>query len=183
MKIRSDRLISRDWALIQGKRLRNTELFYSLAYHLLRIGLGCLFVYAGFTKLLDPKAFAHSIAQFDLLPEMVLPLVAVGLPALEVLAGVGLIFEVRGSLSAISGLLTVFLLVLGYAVWLDLDIDCGCFTVAELSAKTGVKQAFFRDLALAALMVFLFWRRRVLSPASTTLKANQISVKGEKDNV
>jgi len=183
MKIRREGLINRDWALFQGKRLSSAELYYSLAYHLLRLGLGCLFVYAGVTKLLDPKAFAHAIAQFDLLPETVLPLVAVGLPALEVVAGVGLIFEVRGSLSAISVLLAVFLLVLGYAVWLDLDIDCGCFTVAELSARTSVKQAFFRDLTLAAVMVFLFWRRRVHPPASKSLKATQISIKGETDNV
>ena len=138
-----------------------------MAYHLLRVGLGVLFVYAGLLKLLDPKAFAHTIAQFDLLPEPLLPLAALGLPALELLAGLGLIFEVRGSLTAVATLLGVFLLALGCAVLKDLDLDCGCFTVAELNAKTGVRQALFRDLGLAAAVGFLFWRRRVRRSAAT----------------
>jgi hypothetical protein len=135
------------------------DLYFCL-YHLLRLVLGGLFVYAGFIKLLDPRAFAHSIAQFDLLPDPVLPLMAVGLPALELLAGAGLILEVRGSLGVITTLLGLFLLALSYAVLLDLDIDCGCFTVDELNSRTGVKQALIRDLFLAAAIGFLFWRRR-----------------------
>ena len=79
-----------------------------------------------------------------------MPLLAVGLPALELLAGVGLIFERRGSLTAIAILLGLFLLALSYAVWMEMDIDCGCFTVEELNARTGVKTALVRDLFLAA---------------------------------
>jgi hypothetical protein len=133
---------------------------YGGLYHLLRLGLGCLFVYAGFIKLLDPKAFAHALAQFDLVPDPVLPLLALGLPALEILAGAGLIFEVRGSLGVITGLLGLFLLALSYAAWMEMDIDCGCFTVTELNAKTGVRHALIRDLFMAAALGFLFWRRR-----------------------
>jgi uncharacterized membrane protein YphA (DoxX/SURF4 family) len=101
-------------------------------YHFLRLGLACIFVYAGFIKLLDPRAFAHAIAQYDLIPEGLLSLVAVGLPALELLAGLGLVGEVRGSLTTVVILLLIFLVVLGYAVWNNLDIDCGCFTADEL---------------------------------------------------
>ena len=104
-------------------------------YHFLRLGLACIFIYAGFIKLLDPRAFAHAIAQYDLVPEGLLPLVAVGLPALELLAGLGLICEVRGSLTIIAILLLIFLVILGYAVWQNLDIDCGCFTADELDAQ------------------------------------------------
>ncbi|MFI5330571.1 MAG: MauE/DoxX family redox-associated membrane protein [Desulfobaccales bacterium] len=129
-------------------------------YRLLRLALGCLFAYAGLIKLLDPRAFAHAIAQFGLAPDQLLPLLAVGLPALELLAGVGLIFERRGSLTAIAILLGLFLLALSYAVWMEMDIDCGCFTVEEINAKTGVKTALRRDLFLAAALGFLFWWRR-----------------------
>jgi uncharacterized membrane protein YphA (DoxX/SURF4 family) len=141
-------------------RLSGADQLFTCLYHLVRLGLGCLFIYAGFIKLLDPKAFAHAIAQFDLAPEPVLPLLAVGLPALELLAGAGLIFEVRGSLTVIAALLGLFLLALGYAVLMELDIDCGCFTAAELSAQTSVRQALVRDLFLAAALLFLFRRRR-----------------------
>ena len=129
-------------------------------YHVLRLGLAGIFIYAGLIKLLDPRAFAHAIAQYDLIPEALLPLVAVGLPALELLAGVGLIFEVRGSLTIIAILLLIFLVILGYAVWNQLDIDCGCFTSDELDAQHNVKIAFWRDLIMMGAALFLVWRRR-----------------------
>ena len=105
-------------------------------YHFLRLGLACIFIYAGFIKLLDPRAFAHAIAQYDFIPETLLPLVAVGLPVLELLAGAGLCFEVRGSLTLMALLLLIFLVILGYAIWQNLDIDCGCFTLNELARPT-----------------------------------------------
>jgi uncharacterized membrane protein YphA (DoxX/SURF4 family) len=133
-------------------------------YHVLRLGLACIFMYAGFIKLLDPRAFAHAIAQYDLIPETLLPLVAVGLPALELLAGVGLSFEVRGSLTLIAILLLIFLVILGYAVWHNLDIDCGCFTVEDLAGQEGIKTAFRRDLIMIGATLFLYWRRRSRAP-------------------
>ena len=133
-------------------------------YHFLRLGLACIFIYAGFIKLLDPRAFAHVIAQYDLIPETLLPLVAVGLPALELLAGVGLSFEVRGSLTLMALLLLIFLVILGYAVWHNLDIDCGCFTLDELDAQHSVKTAFWRDLIMIGATLFLYWRRRSRAP-------------------
>ena len=140
--------------------LSGTDYFCACLYHLLRLALGCLFIYAGLIKLADPRAFAHAIAQFDLAPDQLLPLLAVGLPALELLAGVGLILERRGSLTAIAVLLGLFLLALSYAVLMEMDIDCGCFTVDELNAKTSVKTALVRDLFMAAALGFLFWQRR-----------------------
>jgi uncharacterized membrane protein YphA (DoxX/SURF4 family) len=133
-------------------------------YHFLRLGLACIFIYAGFIKLLDPRAFAHIIAQYDLIPETLLPLVALGLPALELLAGVGLIFEVRGSLTIIAVLLLIFLVILGFAVWNNLDVDCGCFTIDELDAQHSVKTAFWRDLIMIGAAMFLYWRRRSWAP-------------------
>jgi uncharacterized membrane protein YphA (DoxX/SURF4 family) len=133
-------------------------------YHALRLGLAGIFIYAGLIKLLDPRAFAHVIAQYDLFPEALLPLVAVGLPALELLAGVGLCFEVRGSLTLMAILLLIFLVVLGYAVWHHLDIDCGCFTADELDAQHSVKTAFWRDLIMIGATLVLYWRRRSRAP-------------------
>jgi uncharacterized membrane protein YphA (DoxX/SURF4 family) len=133
-------------------------------YHVLRLGLACCFIYAGFIKLLDPLAFAHAIAQYDLISEGLLPLVAVGLPALELLAGVGLIFEVRGSLTTIALLLLIFLAILGYAIWHNLAIDCGCFTLDELDAQHGLVTAFRRDLIMIGATLFLYWRRRSRGP-------------------
>ena len=133
-------------------------------YHFLRLSLACIFIYAGFIKLLDPRAFAHAIAQYDLIPEGLLPMVAVGLPALELLAGLGLIGEVRGSLGIIGILLLIFLVILGYAVWHNLDIDCGCFTLDELDGQHSLITAFRRDLIMIGATLFLYWRRRSRAP-------------------
>ena len=147
-------------------------------YHFLRLGLACIFIYAGFIKLLDPRAFAHAIAQYDLIPEGLLPLVAVGLPALELLAGAGLIFEVRGSLTIMAILLLIFLVILGYAIWQNLDIDCGCFTTDELAAQDGVITAFRRDLIMIGATLFLYWRRRSRAPQNLWIGKIKTLLKG-----
>ena len=148
-------------------------------YHFLRLALAGIFIYAGVVKLLDPKAFAHAIAQYDLVPEGFLPLVAIGLPALEVLAGLGLILEIRGSLTIVFILLLMFLVILGYAVWQNLDIDCGCFTADELDAQHSARTAFWRDLMMIGTALFLYWRRRRRAPQSLWIRKLTIRLKGE----
>ena len=121
-----------------------------------RFFLGSVFVYAGFIKLVDPKAFAGVISHYDIVPESFLPFAAIGLPAVEFLAGLGLIFNIRGSLTAVLTLLTMFSVVLGYGILNDLNIDCGCFTPEEINEQNGLKIAFYRDLILIGGACFLF---------------------------
>ena len=129
-------------------------------YHFLRLSLAGIFIYASLVKLLNPKVFAHALAQYQLIPDSLLPLVAIGLPAVELLAGLGLIYDLRISLIIIQLMLLVFILILGYAILNDLDIDCGCFTLDELTERTTVKGAFIRDLLMMAAVFFLFWWRQ-----------------------
>ena len=85
------------------------------------MGLALVFIYAGAIKLADPYSFAILIEAYGLIPEVLLMPVAVGLPALEVMAAIGLIFDVRGSLMVIAVLLAIFILVWGMAcgwVWM-----------------------------------------------------------------
>ena len=131
----------------------------SWLYLLLRIGLALLFIYAGLTKLMDPKAFAKAISPYGLVPDDLLPVVAVGLPLLEVLAGAALVFDVRGSLAVITGLLVLFTFVVWYGVLRDLSIDCGCFGKEELASQGSLRRAFYRDLGLIGVAVFLYVMR------------------------
>jgi hypothetical protein len=126
----------------------------------LKWGLALLFIFAGAVKLWDPRAFAQAISQYGLVPEGLIPVLALGLPIVEVLAGLGLLVNARGSLGAILAMLLLFIGVLGYAVLNDMDIDCGCFTAAELAARGSVKAAFIQDLGFLAAAIFLLWRRR-----------------------
>ncbi|HOG16244.1 MAG: Methylamine utilization protein MauE [Syntrophaceae bacterium PtaU1.Bin231] len=131
-------------------------------YRFVRIGLAFLFLYGGIVKLIDPKAFARILSAYGLVPEPLLPVVAIGLPALEALAGLALLFDIRGGLAIITGLLGLFVAVLGYGILKDLDVDCGCFGAADLSRQDALRQAFYRDLALIFFVVpFLYLSRRI----------------------
>jgi uncharacterized membrane protein YphA (DoxX/SURF4 family) len=123
---------------------------------LVRFAIGSVFVYAGFIKLIDPKAFARVISHYDMVPESLLLFVAIGLPALEFFAGLGLVFNIRGSLSVIIILLMMFSIVLGYGIFNNLNINCGCFSSEELSQQDNLKLAFYRDLILIGGAFFLF---------------------------
>ena len=128
-------------------------------YRVIRFILGSIFVYAGFIKLIDPKGFAQTISQYDIVPAFLLAPFAIGLPALEFLAGLGLILNIRGSLSVIFSLLVVFTAVLGYGILNDLNVDCGCFSPEEITGRNNLRQAFYRDLFMIAAVFFLFFSR------------------------
>ena len=130
------------------------------SYRVIRIGLGMLFVWAGSVKLIDPEGFAEIISAYALVPESLLVPVAIGLPSLEVIAGLGLIFEMRGSLGIIFGLLVMFVFVLWFGILKDLDIDCGCFAPADLKQHDALRSAMYRDLGMMAGVLYLVWWRR-----------------------
>ena len=124
-----------------------------------RLGLAVLFIYAGAVKLADPRAFARTISHYGLVPEPLLPTVAVGLPVIEWLAGIALLLNLVPGLHAVSVLLLLFAGVLGYGYFTNMDIDCGCFGQQELAEHKGLVYAFYRDLGLLAAVAFLHWSR------------------------
>jgi hypothetical protein len=137
-------------------------------YHITRWSLSALFIFSGLTKLVEPVQFAVLIDAYGILPEVLIMPVALLLPAVEVIAGGGLIFNVRGSLTTITLLMVLFLAVLGYGIWMGLDVDCGCFGPEDPEAQAfhGLRQAFYRDIGIMAVVAFLYvWRyRRAVRP-------------------
>lgn len=136
---------------------------------LVGIGLGIIFLYAGLMKLSDPKAFARIISQYDLIPDLLLPVAAIGLPVLELLAGIGVILAVRGSLSLMFSLLALFVSVLWYGILRNLNVDCGCFSLEELKGQAGLWQAFYRDLGMMGGVILLYGSRWFQSDRKTHL--------------
>ena len=128
-------------------------------YRLVRVSLGIIFVWAGLAKLLDVESFANIISAYDLVPENLLVPVAFGLPAAELVAGLCLIFDVRGSLTITLALLAMFAFVLWFGILKDLDIDCGCFSADELAEHDSLRSALYRDLGMIAAGLYLFWWR------------------------
>lgn len=147
-------------------------------YKLIRWILGGIFIYAGSTKLLAPEIFAVLIEAFGLVSDRLLMPMAIALPALEVIAGIGLLFDIRGSLAVTAGLLVLFMAVLGYGIWMGLDVDCGCFGPEDPESKAfhGLKVSLYRDLAMLAGVVFIYgWRRyRAIRPINFKLIINKL---------
>lgn len=158
--------------------LSGLNTFTVWSYRLLRIAIGGIFIYSGTIKLLDVKAFARMISLYDLVPEQLLPAVAIGLPTLELVAGIGLLFEIPGALSAIFAMLFMFCTILWYGILQDLDIDCGCFSTAELKGQNSLRQALYRDFVMIAVCCFLygyrFLRTRHEQGSATRLKFTKI---------
>jgi len=153
-------------------------------YRLCRWALGSIFIYAGGIKLLEPKNFAVLINAYGIVPEGLLIPVAIVLPFLEVIAGIGLLFDIRGSLGLMTGLLVIFVVVLGYGIWLGLNVDCGCFGPEDPEAMAfhGLRLSLFRDLVMMVGVIFIYgWRRyRAIWPSSVMVIKNQLFRKRRK---
>lgn len=139
-------------------------------YILIRCITGIIFIYAGVSKLFDTEVFAALINAYGIFPDALVMLSALGLPVLEIMAGTGLIFDIRGSLIIITALLIMFIAVLGYGIFLGLDIDCGCFGPddPETEAYHGLRTTLYRDIFILIVTLYLYsWRRiKNLKPLS-----------------
>ena len=102
-----------------------------------RLILGLIFAYSGFTKLMEPvENFRGAMAAYDLIPYVVIPLLAHVIPWVEFLFGV---FLIVGYLPRLSALVLAFMsssfVVLILGTWLikgSLPADCGCFGEGSL---------------------------------------------------
>jgi hypothetical protein len=154
-------------------------------YKLARWALGGVFIYAGGIKLMAPRTFATLLEAYGIIPEGLLMFAAILLPALEVAAGLGLMFDIEGSLEVITGLLVLFIAILGYGIWMGLDVDCGCFGPGDPQADAfhGLRQSLYRDLVMLAGIVFIFgWRRHLaIKPLTATTIIQKIKRRTEEN--
>ena len=129
-------------------------------YHLARLTLALVFVYAGAVKMQDVVAFAGHVAAYQILPYAMNYLVAATLPYVEFLAGVMLLLNarVRPALLVIGAMLLAFMAALVSVLLRGLAIDCGCFDPGGGQDVTA-DIALMRDIALMALVVLVWWLR------------------------
>ena len=138
-----------------------------LVYHLCRLTLALVFVYAGAVKIQDVVAFAGHVAAYQILPYAMNYLVAATLPYVEFLAGVLLLLNVRvrPALVAIGGMTLIFMAALVSVLWRGLDIDCGCFDPAG-GQDVSAGMALIRDVGLMALVALTWFLRSRLTAGS-----------------
>jgi uncharacterized membrane protein YphA (DoxX/SURF4 family) len=126
----------------------------------LRTLVAALFLFAAFTKLIDPSAFAQQIANYQLTPWPVTAGLALFLPALELCVGICLLVGCweSGALVWTTILLITFSIALVTAIARGLSIDCGCF--GRSVENTGTIWPLVRNLALLAVSGFLWFSRK-----------------------
>ena len=162
-----------------------TKSIFLWLYHVTRVSLSVIFLWSGISKLFDPVSFAIIIDAYGLIPEMLSLPAAILLSFAEFIAGLGLLFDIRGSLSSIFMMLVFFMAILLYGMWLGLDIDCGCLSQSTPESKTfhDLSTAFFRDSIMFSGIVYLYAYRHVqsLTPMRLVDVFNKIN-KGDNAN-
>ena len=132
-----------------------------LIYRLLRFILGAVFIYSGLSKSMDLVYFSGIIDAFGLLPKSLSYPAGVAIVAMELILGIGLIFDIKGSLAGILILLLGFMAVAGYAIFMGYDIDCGCFGPGDPAAEafSSLREVLYRDTVMLTCILYLYlWR-------------------------
>jgi hypothetical protein len=103
----------------------------------LRFTLAAVFMVAGGLKIGDPIGFARNIVDYDLVPELFAPGIAVVLPWWEVgAAALALAGRWKlGALAMLAGMSAAFLVIGGITLARGLSVECGCF--GFLSERVG----------------------------------------------
>ena len=95
-----------------------------------RLGLGCLFLYSSLPKIRQPYDFLSSVYKYELVGPKLGVLAAMVLPRLELLVGICLVggIFVGGALLVSIAMAAMFSFAIASALYRGLNISCGCFS-------------------------------------------------------
>lgn len=135
------------------------SLFFShpIVLLVMRWSIAGVFLYAGWQKVVAPLSFADSIASFELLPPVVINVVALSLPPFEILLAGALVvpFKRRAAAVGLLMLVLVFMLALASAMMRGIAVDCGCFG-SEDPSSAAAGHALLRDIPFLLALLWLF---------------------------
>ena len=122
-----------------------------------RVVVGLVFLLYGLDKIAHPDDFARAIANYRLLPEALVNLVAVTLPWIELFCGLLLLAGqwVRSAALVSAFLLSVFVIAVSITLARGLDINCGCFSSAPSSEGRIGLLTLLRDFTILPIALFV----------------------------
>ena len=138
-----------------GKRPPPPEPWQARVLPWARMALGVMFLVAGASKAIDPWSFLTALGSYGVPSALRVP-IAVGLPAIELVVGVMLLFgwATRMASAAAGVMLAIFIVAIGYGAWLGSLEECGCFGPF---IQRSPRDAALIDLVMAGL-AFAVWR-------------------------
>lgn len=136
------------------KSILGNEYFIFVA----RLIVGAVFIVVGVGKITDPNLFAKEIANYRMLPELLINSIAIVLPWIELICGLLLILGVRlrANASVIFILLLLFNIMVATAWARGLNIDCGCYSKIAKQTVGLAKLLENTGLMLLTLLIYLF---------------------------
>lgn len=99
-----------------------------MVWRIVRILFGAIWVYLGVEKLVRINEFIGDIENYEILHDALATGAAHMIAVMEIVVGLSLITRLayRGGLTAIMGMLTIFIAALSWAWARGLEISCGC---------------------------------------------------------
>jgi hypothetical protein len=127
----------------------------------IRVGLGCMFLYSSLPKIRQPYDFLGDVYNYELLGPKLGVLVAMTLPWAELFVGICLIggIFVGGALLVSLGMGAMFTFVLSSALYRGLNISCGCFSSSsteQIGYATLIRALVIMLLSAAAYLSAVF---------------------------
>lgn len=103
-----------------------------LLQRILRIIIGCLFIYVGYVRLKYPHMIAEHLMVLDIFPWALINFFAMWMLCFEVFIGILVIsgFWLRSSSLMLIGFCIVCICLISYALLQGLSLHCGCFVTA-----------------------------------------------------
>lgn len=126
--------------------------------------LGITFIYASYHKIISPGDSAKIIYGYDLLPDVLINLIAIILPFVELFSGLALILGIYpvSAVLIVNGMLLTFIIALSINLVRGHEFDCGCFSFGKTGYSSSMLQVLVRDIMyfFLGLQVFFYNRRR-----------------------
>ncbi|MBT3176858.1 MAG: DoxX family membrane protein [Desulfobacula sp.] len=135
-------------------------------YHVIRIILAIVFIYASIDKIVHPQSFAQAVFNHQILPEILINIIAIVLPWMELILGLCLLFNVwMNGVSVLTAVLMfIFMSAITFNLLRGLDVGCGCFsssTDESMDSLTLIRDMIF--LCLSFSLVVLVFKKHKMS--------------------
>lgn len=123
----------------------------------IRLYLGFVFLTACLHKIAHPGSFAVDVATYQFLPLWSVNAFALVLPWVELLAGLMLVVgsRVRAASLLVAAMMVAFMIALGWALHLGLDMSCGCFASQGAEADPISWRTVVRDSAWLLMALYV----------------------------
>lgn len=127
-----------------------------------RLVIGIMLIYASYYKVIEPASFAKSIWYYHMVPGSLINLMALILPWLELVCGLGLILGIfyDGAKVWATLMMVMFIIALSSTIVRGIDIDCGCFKASKGATGSAWKSLVFDLVAMLFVIQMLLSKSR-----------------------